>query len=117
MAVLRQVIPESLDQAGLDWRDFIEWRLGVESELIAARAEQEWLSLYDTAADDVRRIAYERFNLNASPRAYRVIDQYIGASGSGIPQLRVTVDEGETEQSQAETVRFNLVNGVWKRAS
>lgn len=117
MAILQGVIPDSLAQADLDWRDFIEWRLKLESELIAARAEEEWLRLYDTSEASGRRAAYARFNENAPPQAYRVVDHYIWASDAGNPQLRASVASGDASQLQEEIVSFNMVNGVWKRSN
>ena len=117
MAVLQGVISDPLAQADLDWRDFIEWRLELESKLIAARAEEAWLRLYDTSDDSVRRAAYARFNQNAPPQAYKVIDQRISSSDAGIPQLRVITEAGAASQAQEELLLFNMVNGVWKRSS
>ena len=117
MAILQQVIAAPLAQANLDWRDFIEWRLELESELMAARAEEEWLRLYDTSEESVRRAAYARFNQNAPPQAYKVRDQFLWTSDAGSPQLRVSIELGESSRLQTEIVLFNLVNGVWKRSS
>ena len=64
MAILQQVIPVPLAQAPLDWRDFIAWRLELESALIAARAEEAWLHLYDTSEPEVRSAAYARYEGN-----------------------------------------------------
>lgn len=117
MAILQRVIPDPLAQADLDWRDFIAWRLDLESELVAARAEEAWLRLYDTSDANVRRAAYERFNRNAPPQLHRVIDQHIWMTDAGDPQLRVSVAAGEANQGQQDFVTFNMVNGVWKRSS
>ncbi|MYD11415.1 MAG: hypothetical protein F4X02_15400 [Chloroflexi bacterium] len=117
MAVLQHAIPVPLAQADLDWRDFIAWRLKLESELIAARAEEAWLQLYDTSDDSVRRAAYARFNRNAPPQAYKVADHYIGTSDAGEPQLRASAKASDASQQQEAFVLFNLVNGVWKRAN
>ena len=117
MSVLQGVIAGPLAQADLDWRDFIEWRLELESELIAARAEEAWLRLYDTSDESARRAAYARFNQNAPPQAYKVIDQRISSSDAGIPQLRVITEAGAASQAQEELLLFNMVNGVWKRAN
>ena len=117
MAALQHVIPDPLAQADLDWRDFIAWRLALESELIAARAEEAWLQLYDTSDDSVRRAAYARFNRNAPPQAYKVVDSFIGTSDAGDPQLRASMEVSDASQQQEAFVSFNLINGVWKRAN
>ncbi len=117
MAILQRMIPDPLAQADLNWRDFIEWRLELEAELIAARAEEQWLRLYDTSGEGARRAAYARFNQSAPEPAYQVIDQFLWTSDAGRPQLRVSVKAGEAGQPQEEIVLFNLVNGVWKRSN
>ena len=117
MAVLQHVIPDPLAQADLDWRDFVAWRLELESELIAARAEEAWLRLYDTSDAGARRAAYARFNRDAPAPAYKVVDQYLWTIEAGDPQLRASVEVSDANQPLAEFVSFNLVNGVWKRAN
>jgi len=116
MAVLQHVIPHPLAQADLDWRDFIAWRLELESALIAARAEEAWLRLYDTSDDSVRRAAYARFNRNEPAPAYKVVDQYLWTSEAGNPQLRASVEVPDASQQEA-FISLNLVNGVWKRTN
>ena len=117
MAILQRVIPDPLAQADLHWRDFIEWRIKLESELIGARAEEQWLRLYDTSDEGARRAAYARFNQSVAEPVYRVVDQFVWTGDAGHPQLRVSVEAGDASQPGAENVLFNLVNGVWKRAS
>lgn len=117
MSLVQHVSDRPLAEANLDWRDFIEWRLETEADLIAARAQNEWLSLYDTSDEGVRTVAYERFNFNAPAQAQIVIDQLIWTRPDGSPQLRLTVQPGEDEQADEEIILFNLVNDVWKRAS
>ena len=117
MSLVQHVSDRPLAEANLDWRDFIEWRLETEADLSAARAQNEWLSLYDTSDEGVRLVAYERFNLNAPAQAQIVIDQLIWTRPDGSPQLRLTVQPGEDEQADEQIILFNLVNDVWKRAS
>ena len=117
MAIMQRVISDSLAEADLDWRDFIGWRLDLEAQLIATRAEDEWLRLYDTSDASVRRAAYARFDQNAPAQTHRVVDQYLGASNAGDPTLRVSVYAGDGNQAQAEFVTFKMVNGVWKRSN
>ena len=117
MSRLQQIIPDPLELADLDWRDFIAWRLRIEAELIAARAENEWLQLYDTSEESVRITAYERFSQNAPTMANTVIDQLVWTNEEAMPQLRVTIQVSEDDDAEVEIVLFNLVNQVWKRAS
>lgn len=69
---------KSLDQTGLDWADYLTWRLGVEDDLLQKRDEANFLALYDTRDSAVRDSAYTRFNTveNAIKKTY------IGANGS-----------------------------------
>ena len=117
MSRLQQIIPDPLELADLDWRDFIAWRLRIEAELINARAENEWLQLYDTSEESVRITAYERFSQNAPTMANTVIDQLVWTNEEAMPQLRVTIQVSEDNDAEVEIVLFNLVNQVWKRAS
>lgn len=117
MSILQEALPVAIETAGLDWRDFIAWRLNTEAELIRARAENEWLRLYDTSDENVRLAAYQRFNDNVPPRAQRVIDQAIWTTNEDIIQLRATAEYESGSATAVEIVLFNLVNQVWKRAS
>ncbi len=117
MSILQEALPVAIETAGLDWRDFIAWRLNAEAELITARAENEWLRLYDTSEENVRLAAYQRFNDNAPLRAQRVVDQAIWTTDGGVTQLRVTVEYESGSETAVEIILFNLVKQVWKRAS
>ena len=117
MSLVQRVSDQRLEEANLDWRDFIEWRLETEADLSAARAQNEWLSLYDTSDEGVRTVAYERFKLHAPAQEHIVIDHLIWTKPDGSPQLRLTVQVGEDEQADEQIILFNLVNDVWKRAS
>lgn len=117
MSILETAIGQLLEDAELDWRDFIEWRLTLEDELISAGRQNEWLKLYDTVDESVRLAAYERYSRGAVARDYRVIDQLIWSKPDGWPQLRATVQISGADGVNEEIVLFNLVNAVWKRAS
>ncbi len=117
MSILQQVVPVTLESAELDWRDFIAWRLQTETELVASRAESDWLRLYDTSDESVRIAAYQRFSNNAPMQLQEVIDFIILTSDAGMPQLQANVVFADGNVDAAESVLFNLVNNVWKRAS
>lgn len=117
MSALEAVLGQSIDGAELDWAEFIEWRLTLEDELISARRQNEWLSLYDTTDESARLAAYDRYSRNEAAKAYRVIDQLIWSKPDGSPQLRATVQVTDDDGIRDEIILFNLVNGVWKRAS
>ena len=111
------MVDSAIELDKLDWRDFIAWRLRTESELLAAAAQDQWLSLYDTGDESVRLLAYERYSLKQLGIQYRVINTSHWQTGDGAPQLRATVDVTYAGQSQERTIFFNLVRDVWKRAS
>ena len=117
MSILEALLDQPLEDANLDWRDFIEWRLALESEFITAGKQNEWLSLYDTSDESVRLIAYERYNRSDAAQDYRVIDQIIWSMPDGSPQLRATVRTSDDGGAAEEIVLFNLLAGLWKRAS
>lgn len=117
MSILEVLLRQLLEDADLDWRDFIEWRLTLEDELISAGRENEWLSLYDTVDESVRLIAYDRYSRGESARSYQVVDQIIWTRPNGWPQLRATVRVSSAGAIAEEIILFNLVNSVWKRAS
>lgn len=113
ISILQEALAQPLDGANLDWRDFIVWRLALENELLNARRQNEWLSLYDTSDENVRLIAYDRYSRREAAPEYRVIDQLIWSTPDGRSQLRVTVRARDAD----EIILFNLVRGMWKRAS
>jgi hypothetical protein len=108
----------SIEQANLDWRDFLTWRLTVEDELIARRDESGFLALYDTREEAVRTHAYERFNSPPAGERKVVVSLSpleMGADGSS--QIRAAVHVGEGDTLREEETLFRLVDGVWKRAN
>ncbi|MCY3782127.1 MAG: hypothetical protein OXG78_17570 [Chloroflexi bacterium] len=117
MSIVREVLPVAIEEADLDWRGFIEWRLQTEAELIAARAEDAWLPLYDTSNETVRMVAYQRFNQNLPSQRFMVVDQVIWTTEEGDPQLKVTAESDYGDSTGVEVLLFNLVDQVWKRAS
>ncbi len=117
ISILQEAINLPFDSADLDWRDFVEWRLALEQALIRDGRENDWLALYDTSVEGARLAAYERFSAGAAEQTYRVIDLLLWSRPDGAPQLRATVQASGSGRRADEVVLFNLVNGVWKRAS
>lgn len=117
MAVLQQIVGGSLAEANLDWRDFVKWRLNTEADLIARGAESDLLSLYDTRNENVWQAAFQRYQTEVGARAYEVLEQVIWRAPDGSPQLRVTVSADTGAGIEEQTVLFNLVDNVWKRAN
>lgn len=117
MSIVQQVIPDPIGQANLDWRGFIAWRLSAEDQLIASRAESQWLKLYDLSQESVRAAAYERYRAALPPQPRQVTAQQTQTAADGTPQLRMTVRTGSGNTFRDHIILFNLVNAVWKRAS
>lgn len=117
MSILRQVIPVAIDEARLDWADFVIWRMNTEAELLARRDESAWLNMYDTTNESVQALLYDRFHANRRYQALEVVDQLIWHPTAGHPQLRVTIRVQSDNGVEERIVLFNLVNDVWKRAS
>ena len=110
-------VDSTIELHRLDWRDFIAWRLRTESELLAAAAQDLWLALYDTGEESVRPLAYERYSQQQFGIQYRVLDTALRQRDDGSPQLLATVDLSYAGQREEQTILFNLVRDVWKRAS
>jgi hypothetical protein len=110
IAILNDVTG-SLDQANLDWRDYLTWRLRQENERISARDEAGLLALYDVSDEAVRTVAIQRFNSVPGERSVVSVLQQPGTP----PMLRTLVQI--TQTGETEEVLFRLVDGVWKRAS
>ena len=117
MSLIETVIQQPIASAKLDWGDFVEWRLRLENELLAADRRHEWLELYDTRDESARLAANARYGRGPIERDYRVIDQQIWSERAGEPQLRATVRVNAGDGVADEIVLFNLVKGVWKRAN
>ena len=100
----------SIDQASIDWRDLLTWRLALEGELIARGDQTGFLSLYDPAIADV---ASSRYFSGETADGWVVTALTQEADALGRSTLRAAVVRGD-EQSM---IVFSLVDGVWKRAS
>ena len=117
MAILQLVIGGALEEAPLDWRDFVKWRLNTEADLIESGAEGDLLNLYDTGDEDVWQTAQQRYRSKIMFRPRAVLDQAIARAPDGSAQLRVTVIADVGANDEERVVLFNLVDGVWKRAN
>jgi hypothetical protein len=113
ISVLNALLGVPLDQAGLDWRDFLTWRLATEDTLIQQRAESLWQRLVDIRSETDRNTAYARYNGQVG--AVRKVDSVTAGVGTdGTPTLTALVTAAEA--ASAETITFRLVNNVWVRA-
>jgi hypothetical protein len=107
----------SIADANLDWRDFLEWRLNTETNLIQIGDEANWQSLYDFRDTAVRDIAYGRYNANVAVQSIRFTEVVRAAAGDGTPQLQVRIQVTDMAGVRDEIVLFNLIDNVWRRAS
>jgi hypothetical protein len=107
----------ALDQANLDWRDFLTWRLITEEELMIRGDATHYIELYDTNDEAVRTTAYSRYNTDLVPEQKVVVLALPEVTAEGLPQLRATVQVGKEGNLRQEEVLFRLVNNVWRRAS
>jgi hypothetical protein len=116
--VLSVVTGTSLDQAGLDWRDFFNWRLSLERQLIVQQNSERFLALYDTRDEVVRGVASARFGAAPSDEPLSVIHtEQMPPAEDGTPQRAAITRIGEGETQREAQIVFRLVNGVWLRAS
>lgn len=103
----------SIDQAVLDWRDYLTWRLALEGELISRGDESAFISLYDVTDPMIRQLASTRYLARDGSEGWVVTAATQEVDLSGIPILRAAVVRNGEEAS----VLFRLSDGVWKRAS
>jgi hypothetical protein len=117
IGLLAQVTGKSLEQTGLDWRDYLTWHLMVEDDLIQKRDETNFLALYDTRDEVTRELAYSRFNA-AIPIGKQVVSSVQTEVGTDASvQLRAVVEVGEGSNIQQSSAVFRLADGVWKRVN
>lgn len=114
ISVLNALLGVSLDQAGLDWRDFLAWRLATEETLIQQRAEPLWQRLVDLRTDVDRNAAYARYNAALTIVPRKVNSVTASTESDGTPTMTAMVSA--TDGSSAEQIIFRLVNNVWVRA-
>lgn len=117
IGVLTQITGKSLEQTGLDWRDYLTWRLALEDDLIQRRDEANFLALYDTRDESARNLAYQRFNANIATGEKLVTSAQIEVLTDGTINMRAVVVIGEGSNIQQSEVIFRLEDGVWKRVN
>lgn len=111
VSVISSVTGTTLDAAGLDWRDFLTWRLTLENELIMRQDQANLLTLYDPALRDQ---ANARYAAGATASARTVVSAIAGQNAGGTPQLRAVA---QADDGTREEILFKLIDGDWKRAS
>jgi hypothetical protein len=119
VGVLAQVTGVNrLDEANLDWRDFLTWRLAQEDRLYRAGDVDGVIALYDPLLESVAR---ERLAIPPNPNPLRAeVTQVDKATGSeGTPYLDATVIYRSADGSTTNSGRviFRLLEDGWRRAN
>lgn len=114
--VLRRLTGVSrLDEANLDWRDFLTWRLLAEDELRQRGNLERFRLMYTPEAAE---LATRRFSGAEPYRAQGiVILAEKGLGVDGVPQIVATVRYGEDNTAPTERVLFRLSGDTWRRAN
>lgn len=103
-----------LEEANLDWRDFLGWRLNLENELHRSN-EAEFLRLYDSAFAPT---AQARYSADVAPSAEaEVVFAPKSTAPDNVPQIVAIVRFGKDADLREEQIVFRLIDGTWKRAS
>jgi hypothetical protein len=101
----------------VDWRDYLGWRVALEDEFIQRGDELSWAELYDFRDENLRTMAYSRYNNNFVADTRTILDVSRGNAADGNPQLILRTQVTRGFDSGEEIVVFNLVNGLWLRAN
>lgn len=116
--VIAAVTGVPLDQAGLDWRDFLTWRLTVEDELLKRGEESAFLALYDTRSEDTRLLAYARFAAGPTGERRVVVSAIAEDDPAGGVRLRAIAQVGAGgSATRQEAALFRVSDGQWRRVS
>jgi len=106
-----------LNGLNVNWQDFLAWRLSLEDELIQARDEANWQTLYDMNDAGLRDIAYGRFTTGLVAESWEILEVVPTTSAAGVPQLQVRTQVIANGEVQERIILFSLVDNVWKRAN
>ena len=111
IGVLASAFGQPLDQLKVDWREFFQWRLGLEKDLIQGGKNNQtrYQSLWDSSATTA---AQERWNSpnQALPQVQSVTPGTDRALGP-VATVQATLN------GLPVTLRFRVINGTWKRLS
>ena len=103
----------SPDQAAVDWRDLLTWRLALEAELITRQDEANFTMLYDLGDVTAAGLAAQRFN--AVPDGLQRVVIASELRPGAVLLARVEVQTGG--EPRPEEAQFRLLNGDWKRVN
>ncbi|MHB8630194.1 MAG: hypothetical protein ACYDBJ_28710 [Aggregatilineales bacterium] len=124
VAVMRQLSPNAdistlslalgqpLNLLNVDWREFFQWRLGLEKDLIQGGNQTRYLALWDVSVPSVATLAQERW---ASPN--QALPQVQSATLAADPTLGTVATVHATLSGGSVTLRFRVIAGTWKRLS
>ncbi len=80
----------SLNQANLDWRDLLTWRLLTEDELVVRGDLNGFLSFYDTDNELIRSTAILRYDTHLPPEPKVVVLVIPETDTDGVPLFRIS---------------------------
>jgi hypothetical protein len=111
IGVLASAFGQPLDQLNVDWREFFQWRLGLEKDLIKGGKSKQarYLALWDASSGSV---AQERWN---SPNQELPLVQSVTIAADR--QLGPVATVQAMLSGNPVTLRFRVVSGTWKRLS
>ncbi|MFZ4813845.1 MAG: hypothetical protein ACOYL5_04860 [Phototrophicaceae bacterium] len=102
-----------IDQLEVDWRDYLQWRLDLEAELLLRRDQTNFLALYDLNLPNVASLAYTRLEAGQAVTVESVLSVQSEPQPDAVSALRAVI---LAEGAQQEVI-FRLVDGTWRRAN
>jgi len=116
MAILAEIVGvNDVNEANLDWRDLLTWRIVTEYDLLALGDHTNYFSLYLMSDEAIARIATDRFNnANDQLESPVVVRAVIGQSSTNTIQLQATVQD---QQGTESIILYTLVDNFWLRSN
>jgi hypothetical protein len=108
---------QSVADLEVNWRDYLSWRVELEDDFIQTGNETAWAALYDFRDENLRSVAYSRYNNNFIADTRTIVDVARANAADGSPQLVLRTQVTRGFETGEEVVVFNLVNGLWLRAN
>ncbi len=112
VGMLSGALGGSLETLNVDWREFFQWRLGLEKTLIQSGNQSRFLELWDQSVASAVSLASQRWAAPNQPLA-----QVQSVSLGSDPSLGTVATVQAMLNGQPTTLRFRVVDGTWKRLS
>lgn len=106
---------EHIGQLAVDWRDYLTWRLSLESVFHLNRDQVNYVGLYDTLLPEATNLAFTRFEQPVLAWNPTVIAIQPEMQADNVLGLRVIARDEQNQLEQA--ILFRLSDGLWKRAN